>query len=148
MLVSYPCKLAGESGLASVPNPLLSRLQCRWLISVLLVALVTRALIPAGFMPAGDFTYQICPDGFPAQLLHDEHAAHHHHDGGSPSHEHAARAEHCVFAAAAGTGPTPQTALLLTAVETNAVAHIYFSPAPPPLTRYRVQQPRGPPRLS
>jgi hypothetical protein len=42
-----------------------------WLISVLLVALFVRALIPMGFMPAMDrpFSFQICPDGFPAHML-------------------------------------------------------------------------------
>jgi hypothetical protein len=151
-----------------VPNRLVSRVQCHWLISVLLVAVVTRALIPAGFMPGPDFTFQICPDGFPAQLLHsagaaahasmhDEHAAHHVHaaaaqaesqHSGHGSHDHVARAEHCVFAAAAGAGPAPHAILLLTAVETGAVQHLYFCPAPPTLARYRVQQPRGPPQLS
>jgi hypothetical protein len=142
-----------------VYNRLISRLQCRWVISILLVAVIARALIPAGFMPAGGFTYQICPDGFPAQLLHDEHAAHHAHhvnhaNGAIPgedqhgSHEHASRAEHCVFAAAASAGPAPQNTLVLTAVATEAAAQLYFSPAPATLTRYRAQQPRGPPPLS
>jgi hypothetical protein len=71
-----------------------------WLISVLLVALFVRALIPMGFMPAMDrpFSFQICPDGFPAHMLkramgvpasgfagngtpaidHSAHPAHHH----------------------------------------------------------------------
>jgi hypothetical protein len=42
-----------------------------WVISALLVALLVRALIPAGFMPASDrpFSFQVCPDGFPAALL-------------------------------------------------------------------------------
>jgi hypothetical protein len=80
-------------------------------ISALLVALVVRALIPAGFMPAADrpFSFQICPDGFPAALLAQEPGApapagpdalatappikaaatpvgHHHHVGGPLSH--------------------------------------------------------------
>jgi hypothetical protein len=44
-----------------------------WIISALLLALVVRALIPAGFMPATDrpFSFEICPDGFPAALLID-----------------------------------------------------------------------------
>jgi hypothetical protein len=123
------------------------------------MAVVVRALIPAGFMPAADFTYQICPDGFPAQLLHSEHAVHHaHHADGSPqgdvqhsgrgSHEHAARGEHCVFAAAAVGGLAPQTILLLTTDETAAAPHVYFAPAPPALAHYRAHQPRGPPTLS
>jgi hypothetical protein len=134
-----------------VPNRLLSHVQRQWIISVLLMTVVLRALIPAGFMPAADFTYQICPDGFPAQLLHDEHAAHHahHHDGDHGSHEHgAARAEHCVFAAAAGVGPALHIALLLTSADNRATPYVYFPPAPPALESYRAQQPRGPPRLS
>jgi len=139
-----------------VYNRLLSRVQHQWVISMLLVAVVARALIPAGFMPAAGFTYEICPDGFPAQLLHDEHAAHHSHGAehsenqhsGHGSHEHAARAEHCVFAAAAGAGPAPHAALLLAVVESQTAPQLYFSPAPPTLARHRVQQPRGPPLLS
>ena len=82
-----------------VPSPK----QRLWVISALLVALVVRALIPAGFMPATDrpFSFQVCPDGFPAALLADVagvaghgdgpgasqgpgaavHAAGHHHQG-------------------------------------------------------------------
>src|SRR5215831_395587 len=71
-----------------------------WVISTLLVTVVVRALIPAGFMPAADrpFSFQICPDGFPAALLNDtaggtdsteERPApppgHHHHAAGSPA---------------------------------------------------------------
>jgi hypothetical protein len=49
----------------------LSATQRLWVIGTLLVALVVRALIPAGFMPATDrpLSFQVCPDGFPAQLL-------------------------------------------------------------------------------
>ena len=75
-----------------VPTPK----QRLWVISTLLIALVVRALIPAGFMPATDrpFSFQVCPDGFPAELLSDagkalpsggdsaaKPAGHHHHDG-------------------------------------------------------------------
>jgi hypothetical protein len=79
-----------------------------WVISTLLIALFVRALIPTGFMPATDrpFSFQICPDGFPAALLNDaagtatptasgayggattltgSHAGHHH-DGGMLAH--------------------------------------------------------------
>lgn len=73
----------------------LSPTQRLWVISTLLVALVVRALIPAGFMPAADrpFSFQICPDGFPAALLQDgaalpasAHEGHHHHDNGEAAH--------------------------------------------------------------
>ncbi|HVY79776.1 MAG TPA: hypothetical protein VG994_02245 [Steroidobacteraceae bacterium] len=144
-------------------NRVFSRVQHHWLISILLIAVMTRALIPAGFMPSTErpFSFEICPDGFPAQLLQDpdRHAAHHHHahggtapaesqHPGNGSHDHAARAEHCVFAAAAATGPAPHAALLLTPIESAVVPHLYRSPSAPALARYRVQQPRGPPALS
>lgn len=39
--------------------------------SIMLVAFALRALIPPGFMPASDraFSFEICPEGFPADLL-------------------------------------------------------------------------------
>lgn len=68
----------------------LSARQRLWVISTVLIALLVRALIPAGFMPATDrpFSFQVCPDGFPAALLKDfvdggnggapAHGVHHH----------------------------------------------------------------------
>jgi len=144
-----------------VPSALLNNVHRRWLISMVLMALAVRALVPAGFMPATDrpFSFEICPDGFPAQLLHQggEVTHHHHHaqDDGSTqsptpgSHDHgAARAEHCVFAAAASVGPAPQIAVLLDAIESLAPPQLYFFTRLPELTRHRVQQPRAPPALS
>ena len=60
-----------------------------WVISALLVAVVVRALIPAGFMPATDrpFSFQVCPDGFPAALLSDAAAGAAVHDDGGASQE-------------------------------------------------------------
>jgi hypothetical protein len=64
-----------------VPSPK----QRLWVISTLLVALLVRALIPAGFMPATDrpFSFQICPDGFPAALWSDAPTAISPADGGA-----------------------------------------------------------------
>lgn len=153
---------------------LLSRNTRQWLISALLVALVTRALIPAGFMPATDrpFSFQICPDGFPAQLLASSQNphAHHHHPGGSEQaaaqsdtanastgvdagagthRQHSAAGnEHCVFAAAAAAGPlafAPTFASeAVVALPINAPT---FSSHAESL-RFRLPQPRGPPPLS
>jgi hypothetical protein len=66
---------------------------------LLVVALVFRALIPAGFMPASDrsFTLEICPEGLPAHLF--SHAGHSDHSG---KHWHI---EHCVFGSACVSGP-------------------------------------------
>lgn len=132
----------------------------RWLIGTLLVALLVRALIPAGFMPAADrpLSFQICPDGFPAALLkndaavshHDDggdpHAAHHHHGGAT--HSHAANAEHCVFTAAAGAGAVAfAPTFSAPAVNLGTPQFFYVSPTFEHF-RFRVQQPRGPPALS
>lgn len=121
----------------------------RWLASLLVVALAFRALIPVGFMPSGNgqLALQICPDGFPAALLH--HSGHHHHDGDSsqaPGHDHKSWMQgHCPFGAAAGApaacnslvvtvdlkpaGPVPDSAIVVAALE----------------LRFVVAQPRAPP---
>jgi hypothetical protein len=77
----------------------------RLLAGLMVAAFAVRALVPPGFMPAhaAPRTLEICPDGFPAQLL--GHVAHH-------SHGNHAHADHCVFGGAAGTGPVAQPANL------------------------------------
>jgi hypothetical protein len=135
-----------------------SRHQRQWIVSALLIALFVRALIPAGFMPAMDrpLSFQICPDGYPAQLLrqaaHDAHA-HHHHDTSEPSHSgphtHGiASGEHCVFAAVAGVASfTFNAPFVFFTLETSARDIPYVSLA---LARERFLLPpsRGPPALS
>ena len=71
--------------------------------SVLLVALLFRALVPAGFMPASDrpFSIEICHDGFPTQLLSHDGSRH---PGGS------SHFEHCLFGSSSTAGPTPHVA--------------------------------------
>jgi len=73
------------------------------LAALMLAAFAVRALVPAGFMPAGGgaFSIEICPEGFSAQLLPHGH----HHPGGSPTHT-----EHCVFGSAGASGPVRQLA--------------------------------------
>lgn len=76
------------------------------ILGVMLFAFAVRALIPQGFMPSSDrpFSVEICPEGFPAQLL--AHAGHHHHGGGH------SYSEHCVFGAVCPNGsPSYPTAL-------------------------------------
>jgi hypothetical protein len=50
----------------------------RILASTLLVAFASRAFIPPGFMPAADrpFSIEICPEGFPAEMLARSEPAH------------------------------------------------------------------------
>ena len=133
---------------------LFSQNQRRWLISALLIALVVRALIPAGFMPATDrpFSFQICPDGYPAHLLkaaQDPHAAHHHDDSTGGTHEHSsARSEHCVFAAAAGAAPFAFVPTLCAVAVGLGAPDFFLTSLTVESQRHRIQQPRGPPALS
>jgi hypothetical protein len=131
-----------------------------WIIGIVLMALAVRALIPAGFMPSAEqpFTLQICPEGFPSQLLDRRHGFHHEHSEG---HDHAprdslggthrhdlSRSEHCVFAAAAGIGPAPHAEVLAAWVEAATASSV--PPQSPPLgvQRFRTPQPRAPPSLA
>ena len=130
----------------------------RWLIGTLLVALLVRALIPAGFMPATDrpLSFQICPDGFPAALLsraQDPHAHHHpHHNGGDEggaTHNHgSANADHCVFAAAAGASAAAFTPTFSAPAASLAAPQFFYVSPTVESRRFSIQQPRGPPALS
>jgi len=117
-----------------MPTGLASQGSRKLIAGILLIALACRAL-------------EICPDGFPTQLLHYVPAHGHgmHHSGGA-SHPHgASRSEHCVFAAVASAGPATHT----------LVVHLPLDNSLPPLfdaarsafrtQRFRIQQPRAPP---
>jgi hypothetical protein len=136
--------------------------------TLLLPALLLRALIPFGFMPllgGGGLTIGFCPGegalpaGFAAanvQLLHAAHLTHLHHDhalGGGPhggpgdpgrsSHE-----APCPFAASAKPAFAPAilalaTAAALAAPHEAAAAATVFLP-----TIVRAQSPRGPPQIA
>lgn len=135
----------------------LNRKARTWVIGILLVALALRALVPVGFMPSADepFSLQICPDGFPAQLLHHQHGSHHEHavaqgrrgdDSVGGAHQHGpSGSEHCLFAAAAGIGPVPHTITLAVSLDSSTTAPGASLPAPFTHVRYRISQPRGPP---
>jgi hypothetical protein len=118
------------------------------IVSILLLALASRALVPTGFMPAADHTFslQICPEGFPAQLLH--HAMEHEqgaHGSGAAHHHGSSRSEHCVFAAVAGAAPAANALLVFVSLESTLTP--LFSTTPPVYRtqRFRIQQPRAPP---
>jgi hypothetical protein len=125
--------------------------QHRWLASLLVLALALRALIPVGFMPVGNgsFALQICPEGFPAVLLHA--SGHHHHDSQDPSpvpgHDHKSWMQgHCPFGAAAGAPGACHTLVVIVDLQPAA-------PVPPDTEtvaavldfRFQVAQPRAPP---
>jgi hypothetical protein len=97
------------------------------IISLLLLVLLARALVPTGFMPASDGSAQLtlCPDGM---LM--------------PGHLHA---DHCPFGAAPCAAPlcAPPVIPQLAAAESPA----RFAPSPwsPAARAARSHQPRAPP---
>jgi hypothetical protein len=124
--------------------------QHRWLASLLVVALALRALIPVGFMPGGNghLALQICPEGFPAFLLHNP--GHHHHEGHDssqvPGHDHKSWMQgHCPFGAAAGMPAACQS--LIVNVDLKPVAPLPDTAEVAAVLDFRflVAQPRAPP---
>jgi hypothetical protein len=107
---------------------------------IVLLVFAVRALVPQGYMPSHErpFSIEICPEGFPAQLL--GHATHHH--SGSPAHS-----EHCVFGSACPPGPLSELpalslfTLLESASPTHRVAKIV-------VRRVTLPQARGPPAVA
>lgn len=119
--------------------------------SIVLLGFAARALVPTGFMPAADhsFSLQICPAGFPAQLLRATNHAHRAYGSSGAVHHHgSSRAEHCAFAAVAGAAAVPN-ALATLASLVSALAPPFPVTHPVYLSqRFRIQQARGPPLLA
>lgn len=108
------------------------------LAALMLTAFAVRALVPAGFMPAGGaFSIEICPEGFSAQLL--PHGGHHP-PGGSPTHT-----EHCVFGSAGASGPVRQLAALGAIALLPHAPAARFIAAPTAVRLVHLPQARGPP---
>ena len=110
----------------------------RVLIGLLLLVLLARALIPGGFMPAGDGSAQLtlCPAGM--LMPADDGAA----PGGAAPHSHI---DHCPFGSAPFAAPI--ATLSATPVLAASVRHLRFetlSQAPRDRAA-RAHQPRGPP---
>lgn len=107
------------------------------LVGLLLAALACRALIPVGFMPAGDgsLAMMICPEG----MAHHAGMVHHHAPGGTN------HSEHCPFGATPGLGPA--SSLPGAAAPVPAIAAQVSLPASRivPAPRQRAHAPRGPP---
>ncbi len=124
--------------------------QHRWLASLLVVALALRALIPVGFMPSGNgqLALQICPEGFPAVLLHS--SGHHHHEGHessqAPGHDHKSWMQgHCPFGAAAGAPAACQSLVVNIDLKSVALPPDTAVVAAVQDFRFLVAQPRAPP---
>jgi hypothetical protein len=117
--------------------------------SILLVALAFRALVPAGFMPAANhpFSLEICPDGFPAQLLHSgmDHEHGMHHSKGAAHSHYSAQSEHCVFAAVTSAGPATYALAVRLPLDSSFTPLFDGARCIYRAQRFRVHQPRAPP---
>jgi hypothetical protein len=106
-------------------------------VSLMLAAFAVRALIPAGFMPAPSMplTLEICPEGFPTQLL--GHAGHHHHGGHGQS-------DHCSFGGTS-TGPAPDQTFPETTFLSRVTEPTGAAPTLPVVRLVYLPAVRGPP---
>jgi hypothetical protein len=116
-----------------------SRLNRTLFISLLLMALASRALIPTGFMPSasGPFSIIICHGGIALHdaALHDKPL-----HPGDPG-----RFDHCQFGAAPAVGPISDLAIVRAPPPVVAQATQAFDSRHPILLRGRAHPPRGPP---
>jgi len=123
----------------------------RWVVVALAIGFLTRALIPAGFMP-GTGGLVFCSGGMDTPMAGPAGQQHHHHpgtgqQGSAPTS--AGHGEGCVFAGSAA-GLAPPASLeppLIAFAPTATRAVVDGAPRAIP-TILRTQVPRGPPVLS
>ena len=122
-------------------STLFNRRKREHVISILLVTLMLRALIPVGFMPASGegFSLTICRADFPAPSAPQDTGRH----PGNPLH-----VEHCAFGNAPAAGPAMEVARGLPTAVTAAEPILVSEPLRINVGLVRVQQPRGPPRFA
>ena len=123
-------------------STLFNRRRRELVTSTLLVALVLRALIPVGFMPASGegFSLTICRADFPASSAPQDPGRH----PGNPPH-----IEHCAFGNAPAAGPATEVARVVPTPVTAAEPMLFLcAPLHINVGLVRVQQPRGPPRFA
>jgi hypothetical protein len=106
---------------------------------VLLAALLFRAYIPVGFMPAlgSPFQLQFCPAAYGAT---SEHHAHHH----SPVH---ADFQNCPFGTAPAAGPVSHFIVFAPPGRIDSFERFSAEPARLRSPLPRAHRPRGPPSL-
>jgi hypothetical protein len=108
---------------------------------ILLAALILRAYIPVGFMPASGapFLVELCPAYAGGASAHH---GHHHHSQGQ------ADFEDCPFGSAPAGGPISQLVTFEAAGRITSFAETPAEPARPATRLLRTHQPRGPPSLA
>jgi hypothetical protein len=120
---------------------LIKRSQFKLLTSFLLAALLFRAYVPVGFMPASGtpFLLEICSGQYPAPMA--SHHAHQH----SGNHEHF---EHCPFGSAPAAGPISHVVDFQPSGQISSFIVIDFVPLTVGVRLDRAHPPRGPPSLA
>ncbi|MEJ0005710.1 MAG: hypothetical protein WDM77_04820 [Steroidobacteraceae bacterium] len=110
------------------------------IISLLLLVLVTRALVPAGFMPAGDGSAQLtlCPDGMLMPSDPGTAAA------AMPGSGHL-HTDHCPFGSAPFAAPLADLAVVPARALAVTLRGIDSSSWVPEARAARTHQPRAPP---
>jgi Protein of unknown function (DUF2946) len=122
------------------------------LVVAVLLALTLRALIPIGFMPAGDgtFSLMICPGGFPPALLPAQNTMR---DGmgmpmPQPHHQqgHAVMDDgYCVFTTGFSAAPPPLLMAAIALLMATAAIVVTRVAAPTGIRLVHVPQARAPP---
>jgi hypothetical protein len=135
-------------------KPLINRRRQDLMTGVVLVMLLFRAYVPAGFMPAPGtpFLLELCPAaaamppamGMPMDMPMgmDMPVSAHHHSG---THSHF---EHCPFGSAPATGPVSHVDVLKPAGQMVSQAAVAFEATRFAERPQRAHQPRGPPALA
>jgi hypothetical protein len=109
----------------------------RSLVGILLLAVLARGLIPAGYMPATGM-------GFGLQLC-DAGLSHHPPQHGGPGPRGAPHVEHCVFGNAPLPGPAPHGIVVVAPPAPVAALSFPAKPLRVSVRLLRTQQPRAPP---
>jgi hypothetical protein len=112
---------------------------------VVLAALLFRAYVPVGFMPAGGapFRVELCPAS--GVLLPSQHA--HHHDSGHDSRHHA-NFQECPFGSAPAQGPVSHLVVLVAPADIPFLEASAGEPQRLVIRSPRAHRPRGPPALA
>ena len=113
----------------------------RWAGTLLLVLLLFRAYVPAGFMPANGvpFALQLCPAVTTGKPI----PAHLHHHSGTH-----ADFESCPFGSSAAAGPISHPIDFETAEPAPVQRTLAFETPRLAVSAQRTHQPRGPPSLA
>jgi len=110
-------------------------------VLLVLAALLARAYIPIGFMPAAGSpgALSLCPTGLPSSMLEQLHLLHHAHSGAHGGFD------HCPFGSAPAGAPLAQWALHVASPTAIERLPSFSSSLPFELRLLRAQQARAPP---